>query len=721
MKKLYPYLKSKDFLWGLLSPICLVILLNIGLILNLPNICVDISDIVKFLSSTLTNTYSIQLLSLIITITVLFFAFVQFSFSLSTNEIPGKFKQRYILQSSTTKFYVGFQFSLVVVFSSFVVIGTQIHVFNLVISLILLLFSFALTFKYFYWVITFSDSTTLIEGIINNVRFKEFEILDKTIIGNMSRFKKELSNNKLNNYIITNPHFNFFLYSDNTKFYFKSAKTGLVKEIQIKEIFDILKDYMDSINKIELGVFVGNLIKPIEDFENITREHNILVIHLKSLTEIERRKFFKSLNSEVLKSKVENCFIIEEDQNLSNTEKQIDEIVSLYRSSVSAKNEELALKIVDKLTTLFRNNFYSSKTKSVSNDFWVLETIFVQLINSISRVIFKSDSREFDFTSLFSLLYAVKNYAIAKRSYQLLNEIHLLYSHISYQKIYMNKVYEPQILSLVLRIQEISFSSLVYGEPQLTYKELLHDWNTFFAKIIARSLEQSISILRIILQSMIKKKDFVNIEYLSKNTQQYINLMTIFDMWQPIEQFREKYPNVYQKFRRSILYSQAQDMIYFSAYIFKNFCEKRVPAQIFVDIGLPLCEYCNTFAKYDIQTVEILSYYFYDINFVWPESVWGEEFEVSIIHESGGYSPSYYNFQNFWFTIYLFFIHRHGINFIRKPENSYERSRLETFISYIDKSFLGGSIINSEIHQIFNFEKRRYKKYFYELRKHIED
>ena len=94
IKELQILVLNKRFWIGFCLPIILTIILNIGLILSIPNQINSMEATSDYFSEVVKNNYSIQLLIGLFTVFVVFFTFAQFSYS--NRSIPTQIIRKYI-------------------------------------------------------------------------------------------------------------------------------------------------------------------------------------------------------------------------------------------------------------------------------------------------------------------------------------------------------------------------------------------------------------------------------------------------------------------------------------------------------------------------------------------------------------------------------------------------------------------------------------------------
>ena len=644
---LFKVFRTHPFITGFLLPILTVLVLNIGLIfkwslwLNRE----PIISIVEFLSIKKIYDLPAAFFIGIITIFILFFSFAQFSYS--RQALPANLVRKHILAHHNTYLFIGLQFAFSTIIAFFTFINAySIHNLNFIIILVLLLSSVLISLVYFYWLVRNVTSIGMFLLIISSLNFDEIRQIAKSTQMNIEKFNSNLLKIKL---LLKYSTFNFFV-SSNQILPIQSEKKGIITEIDILTIDNLLSEFGDIIKEIFMDVQIGQRIPIYDPYPGITSKTNLLRIFVSDSTNPRVLELETRLN-EKLNQELINCFHIEKKSYIYeiNRDNLLD-LVQFYIYAVEADSAETE-KLVEQFSGFILSEVSSLETGAIIDS---VEKLFLDIIEIFEQKLRFEGITLAKIEMTLTFVYSMRNVAIKRKSYLMISKLLSLLTHLFARYINSEHVLSNRIDSFILYIQEVAFSEIVYSGEYTDKRTLFQYYKSFYLPLIGYALERAASTFYILIKASTKnEKEFLRI--LIENGQHFINFLSPLNHWDPIEELAFENSLRFKVESKNILNIHAENILHLAILIFKYVKEKKLPSNYINEIAFPLVNNCQTVNKYKIKSEELLDEYFFSDEYKGiTSSIFREEFEVNKIHESGTYSPITYSFRDFWLTYSLY-------------------------------------------------------------------
>lgn len=708
-------IRNKSFLYSIIIAPLVFILLNIGLIFNIPNIVNIAPKFVSALAEPVTNEITLTLFTTLITIFVLFFTFVQFSFSRAN--LSGDIIRKYIIEDENSFRYIGYQFSFTLILGYFT-ISPNIHKLNNTLCIVMVLISVSYSVVYFFWIINNVSAKSIFQIILKKLKFEEISRIEKEAYSELSNYQKLLTNKKLSIKVNTNVYLDLFL-SEHYPIY--SERRGFIKRIDIDSIDALLSPFNEVINKIIIDVKIGEYIPKYEPLHERSPKTTLMRIEKKlpknEVDEIKQKEFIEKLEKTEIYRKLVDSFQTEDKKSVyKNNLSLIEDLLSFFIDAIEKEPTE-ADKLLDLFTSFIIDNIELSEDSNWVKEIGLSENLFIKIIGLMEDDVKSKEIENYKFETLLSIIYSFRNLAVKHKSFKLLAAIMDL-AQLIFNKITSDSSkYNSRISIIILHLQEISLSTIVYGSPEPSLNDVCKNWSSFYYPLISKTITSAISSYYLMIKYFHRRDDRDNYYNIIPNTQYLLNLLSPLNHFKPFEELSFSHPYIYSKKEREIVNGFAREIVYTAILIFIKVKREQLPNWLLYEIAFPICKNCNSPSKYKFNSIDILNDLFYSNSFNYPYySILSDEFETNKIHESGAYTPVTFNIDLFWFTFSIFYKlndKKFFPNAVRL-KTEYSLSRISAYNTQID------NYKSDFIMKLFNISAGQLDQFMTEYKKHIE-
>jgi len=630
--------KRISILLYFLMPILFALIINIGIIFNLQNPFPKLDELVNHFSYLRSNAWNVNLLIGAITAFVIFFALVPLSYS--ANYIPKGIIRKYIFEDIHTYIYFSIELSLCSVIAFFTHFET-IHTINVILCITYTILAVICSVFYFYWL-----TKTLIPGdiytqILNKLDLKKSKDIENQLIDKRNIFIKEL--NKFKN-IKTEDDDPFELISRNPYRIYTSLR-GLIIFIDLPKISNLLSDIEENILSITIHANIGDSIPRQQNYtDSLLMTINLVAYDKNSVKNEEIKEKLERLSIDLQK-----CFIIDIKQNvfLDYYYEILNDLFLCYQNLLNSNEIQLEI-LLDKIQTFIGKEYFKSVEEKWNTEISIKQDIFLYLMEKLTD---KDNFKQIEvpLAELLLFIYYLKQLAIENKNRQLMNSILKSMFSLFFKTVISQKIYNPQLASYLLNIKEISVS---YKLQQNFEKETISSFakaiQSFYDPIINQGIQTAIECYSCLIEFHYTNHPSESYKYLTINAQYLVDFLSPLYHW--------KHELKSDKWVITKAKSLGKNILYLSILLYRHIEDDDLPSKLFKDVAFPLANNCHNILKYyGITNIDFLDELFYDHQFNYPfdypVSKW---FEYFSIHEAGGYSPSFYNFSNFWIVLSLF-------------------------------------------------------------------
>jgi len=706
--------KFWDLVKKFLLPLIIAFVLNIGLIFKIPNQIPTFKVLVSVFSQLRENNLTVSLLIGTGAISLFFFSIVPLLYGIQY--IPLKIIRKYILFNNRTMRYLLTQFEIIVVLGVFSYYHNLTN-WTIAISILYFVWSILKCLYFFIWVTKIIVPKELFTLILDAINFKD---IDKSSI----RLKdpKEQFETSLKNYAgfyETKSNELDILFRQSISI--RTHNKGLVSQIDLKEIDEILQEKRSDIDKVVFHVKISDLIPdPSSPYDQTSKKPQLLISILPKLDEPKKDGEFFSDNieqdkfSEISKyiekneKELEKCINIDSSKSsFANYLEIISDLLSVYEKGV-AVDISVAQDFLENMNDFIYSEYEKSDNRKLFLRFRIINDMFQKILERITEIQ-KYDPTSILLSDILTTLYSLKNLAIAQENTELIYSILNVLNDIFRRKLIYSNRYSFHLPIHLLYIQEITFSyEMTKKLEEDNEKDFKNNWSKLYSPIINKGIESATIGYLGYLRWAYKQNKIDSEFYLINNAQFLIDFVKPIINWNIFEQNNtelEKFWAEQQTIKMRIL---ARNILYISIIIYKKVQEKELPEKYIWKLSFPFADYCNNIGKYkSIKSEEYLSDYFYDYEFKTPYgSYLSEWFEVNPIHEAGAYTPRYYNFDSFWFSLSIY-RKSMGQTFIPNttPDSDYKKRELRNFYNLIKEGKIQYIGINKEKEWIKNISK----------------
>jgi|GEM_PF-6064851 hypothetical protein len=492
-------------LWiSMTIPIFIAFVLNIGLIFNFSNHWPCIFGVfADYLSQQVSDKYTVGLLIGQVTVLIVFFTFIQFSYSnksLSPNII-----RKYIIKSDRTLWFLGLQLSILAILGAFSIIyPTNIYMINAVLSVSGIIVSAILSLKYFFWLSEHISPDGLFDLLKEMVDFKEVAKLEEKLSKNAVQLKKEMDELENAKGKIS------FDYSDTVKrLIVKNSnpdeiiikKLGKVNNINISKLNELLTGNWDKIETILFSFNIGDDILIIGDyvFYKIGFRKETDSKQIKEL-----KQYIKSKNDEF-----QNIVTINEKYYADkNNNSILEDIASCLFFAIDNASQEEVDKFANKLIYFFDE--ISSKYKINKRDVKIKLNVrmFREFITKLNGKLENREVNNQDFNTILEIVDGFIIIAIKICNYDLFKTILKLSGKIFDKTIEKFTRFDHYVLRSVQYTNIVTLIKLVYNTKNPDKEIFKENKVDFYIPFIKDSVKQAVYMYyQIILNSSKFEKD----------------------------------------------------------------------------------------------------------------------------------------------------------------------------------------------------------------------
>lgn len=654
IKELITIIKQKWFWIGLLSPLLIIPIINIGLILNLPPLFDTglIYDFIKFLSIKLEYQIPAEYFIGIITIFILFFSFAQFSYS--RNSLPANLVRKHILYHRNSALFIGLQLSLSSIVGFFSFYNSQsIHNLNFILILVIILSSVFISILYFYWLVRNVTAVGMFQIIKNKLNFDEIRKIEIETEKSFQIFLNEIQTGKFNLKFTLFDYLGFML---DEHLSIQTDKVGIIKSIDLHKIDALLKEYYEGIKEIILDIKVGQRIPLHDTYPGIIPKTNLFRIFTLPSHEKEKNDIIKKLTKRLNEDRpfynsLIDCFDIDvQSFQFEKNKAHLNDLVQFYIYAVEIETAES-----DDLIGHF-SSFIFQQVKSLQPDSTIKlsEKLLIEIVERFDDKLKTQGLSIGRIETTLNFIYSMRNAAVAGKSFLIMSKLLSLLMYLFGKYIKSEHVTSNRIHPIILYIQEIAFSSIVYTRENNDKQELLKYYKSFYLPLVGNAIEKAAMAFYLLIKSEVKMERSDH-KILYENAQHLINFLSPIDHWDPVERLKMEDSLHFKKEHHRIVKSHGENILHLAVLIFKYVREGKLPANSIVNIAFPLVDNCQTIKKFQTNSEELLNDFFFSYEFrELTSSFLQEEFEVNKVHEAGAYSPIIYSFRDFWLTYSIY-------------------------------------------------------------------
>ncbi|MFH0734655.1 MAG: hypothetical protein V1773_07135 [bacterium] len=646
------------------------------------------------------DSWSIDLLVGQITIYIVFFTFVQFSFS--SIDIPKNMIRKYIIEAKYTILYIGYNLSAILILMynsicSFNSNGDNYSI-NGMISLLIVFGSVLSSTAYMFWLIRKSTFQEIGKMIVDSIDFDKTIEIQQNIQSSVNSFRSVEKNLA-----------SIFQYKNtsNTKSQFFtrifSSKHGLIERIKIIELAEYIKNVLPEDIKI---INVEFRVKP----GCIVNEDDKLVVIMYN-NKSQKEPGFEELIGDQIKKVIEKFIVFNEEYSEYNT--HISSLMTMIympyvRSTVFDTNM-----IIDEFRSKIFIWLRKNSTKANSTEKEVInagEVLLSNMLLQINNYLRKSDLNDNIIEVTYRILYLLCHIAIDTRflkgSIKIMQVLNYFHSKILYQ--YPN--FQERLENSVLRIKELT---VIYGLLAIKDKFKINSSDVYYiTEMISMSMDEATIAIFNLLKNYHKMNLYESLQILYNNIQELINYI---DFYKP----NTKSDKEYKMYLENLSIPLQNRILCLAIIIYRKIEEYKIEPDRFIKFVVPMIRNCVNIRKYNSKYYfiigDIISGKIDITNGIHPSLK--EAIEIEHIHESGMYEIEEYNYDVVWVLILLYLkinekikdnreeykkllevLKKHNTKNVQNQNINYFMSLLEK----MEKEFLC-SIMNIKIEELNNF------------------
>lgn len=662
--KVLTIIRTYPVVSGFLIPILIIFILNLGLIfkwslwLNFE----PITSIVNYLSIRISYDIPAEYFIGIITIFILFFSFAQFSYS--RQALPANLVRKHILVHHNTFLFIGLQFSFSTIIGFFTFVNTHsIRNFNFIIVLTVLLSSVLISIIYFYWLVRNVTAVGMFQLIRNNLNFDEIRKIEIETEKSFQSFLEAVQSEKFKLKFTLFDYLGFIL-DEHTPI--QTDKIGIIKSIDLKKIDEILDEYSKGIKEIILDIKIGQRIPLHDTYPGIIPKTNLFRIftiptYQKDIIEIKEKLRARLIEDKSFYTSLVDCFDIDvQSVQFERNKEHLNDLVHFYTYAIETETAE-----TDDLMGHF-SSFIFNQVGSLQPDSTIKlgEKLFLEIIDRFNSNLKMQGLSIVRIETALNFIYSMGHAAVKGKSFLIISKLLSLLMYLFGKYVDSDLVSSKRIHPIILYIQEISFSEIVYTRQKIDKSELLKYYKSFYLPLVSIAIEKAAMAFYLLIKSEVNKENSDK-KILYDNAQHLIDFLSPINHWDPVEELAMEGSSHFQKEHHRIVKSHGENILHLAVLIFKYAREGKLPINSILNIAFPLVDNCYTIKKFAIRSEEFVDEFFFSYEFrELTSSFLQEEFEGNKIHEAGTYSPAIYSFRDFWLTYSLYL----GINAdYRKP------------------------------------------------------
>jgi len=657
---------NKEWFWrGIIIPIVFTIIVNLGLIFTIPNKFDLIDNVTVYLSKTLSNDYSLQILIGLFTVFVVFFTFAQFSYS--NKAIPTSTIRKYIIEADETVAYLGLQFGFVLVLSYFSFIHKlELHYLNIFLNLFYLILSALLSVVYFFWLTKHIQSSYVFKLILNHLNIDEITETEGECQKKLEKYNKQISSIKTSLKVKLSDPLGFL---PSQSMVIKTEKEGIVSNIDLCALVKMFEPFSDRIFEFIVDLKIGDFIPKYAPLPNLKAETALIKIILKnSPDDSKNENLIKFLDDK--REEIEDKFTIEEGSLYKENRIYIRDLMDFYL--FTAVNGKSDLKdLIDELNSFLIREFKKAEQNKWSNEIGLVEGFYLEFIRIIEDKIRNPELTTEIIEAALSLIYMLRLFAVRNKSLRLMKGIIKLLNILLYHIIDKGLEHKFYLSTLILYIKEVTIQSI--EEKNISNKDFLEFQNEFYSPVIFDSIDQAITTFTHLLSHFKKIGIDEGETIIIENGNQLIDFLFPLNHWEPMDTLIINQEENSSTLLESVGNYLARNLIYLAIFAFYKIYNRRLPDELLRILSFSLADNCNTIFKYSNSNLDIINELIYDYGFNNPRStIFSELFNSSGIHEYGAHTPSTLSFARFWIA-YSFYLKNTGKQFIpsKKPNESH--------------------------------------------------
>jgi len=619
----------------LLGPILFTFVLNIGFIFDVPNQVEVLNPLIEYISAPVEFNSLTNLLVGVTTAIAVFFGFAPIALSIKT--MPIHIIRKYLLKHDTTYLFFALQFSVGLVIAFFSSGGT-INRINIYWCFLLFFISFAISILYFYWLSNSLSTDRIVKTIFQKINPQN--LIPKEEAYTKKREELEETIDNIDDMVYGfQPDQLWNLYRE-PNIYMEETKTGFLDDIDIQRINDLLDPIKHHISTIEFRANIGDILPKADLLNNVQEDTPYILYAINFIGQDAKENSIEHIHQ--IEEELKDAVTIVENSDYKLIHQKLNHILDIYEYSINTESNDFKV-ILEALNDYISERHDESEpwNSSISYEEDLLKYTVDNLIERSRK-----ELTEEHLDALFVLAYSLMNLAIKKRSLSLITSLFELIDTTLYKAISSREVHTPKLFSFILNIKELVFRCGInsYKENQ-NHDDFEADIQTFYNPLIYQGLNTAIRNFAYLVEHYEIRHEVKSEKYLLKNAQYLIDFLNPIFHWRPGE-FRD--------WKRDLSKYLSKYLLYISILIFKKSQEGDLPRKLIKKLSLPYAEYCNNFYKDRVPIENLLNDFFYSPHFYQPtgrpETFWFED----PIHESGSYSPSYYNFDLYWIALSIY-------------------------------------------------------------------
>ncbi|MCK6605716.1 MAG: hypothetical protein L6Q59_12540 [Ignavibacteriaceae bacterium] len=578
------------------------------------------------------NNYSIELLVGQITVFVIYFSLLIFTFSSINLEKDIIYK--YIILSPKSVAFIGFNFASMIYFTLVLFIYAELLPGGIfVIGFFLLVYDVYKLIDLSIWIIQVSLPEKAIEQIISQSNLNELIKLENNINNSLVEFNK-LRRQKAEYDLSI--FFDLFPWHSKNEIVILSSVSGIVQNVnwdKIQKLKDDLSKNNDyEISKVKLYRQPGDLVK---------QKEKILVFILKVSAEKGQERKIKNLsyyNNSVVELLPDKDF-----QNLITPFEDCLRILFQAHLSSSSGDEISLFDLLDKkLLSTFKK-----RKKWKEKGFYIRDFVYEFITSEISSQITSQPPENIG--KIFNLIYDHRKLVLDNYNLTLIRRSLDFLKDLNYKYLNGDHLYHHHLIVMVLRVKELSIQSL-FLLKKLTAKEVIADKKTY-QEVIEYASNVSLEIFNSIIKYSYKLKTIEAEEILIENMQEYIRFLDVIDFISgPTEELKG-----FKKFQNNTIQYHSKNIITTSALVFRKIEVGELGPNLYLSIVVPSLLNCHNIGKWRNGFENFIIQYISELPTYLSDSQFADLFEEQRVYGAGSYVPTYYQFDKFW-AVFLFYL-----------------------------------------------------------------
>ncbi|MCJ7554459.1 MAG: hypothetical protein MUO34_11310 [Ignavibacteriaceae bacterium] len=490
--------------------------------------------------------------------------------------------------------------------------------------------------------------------IRNKLNFREIRDIEIETEKSFQNFLKELGSSKLNLKFTLFDYLGFML---DEHIPIHTDRIGIINSIDIKKIDDILKEYHDGIKEIILDIKIGQRIPLYDPYPGIIPKTNLFRIftiptYKKDIPDVIEKLKVRLKDDDSFNRSLINCFNIIQTKSFQfeQNKEHLNELVQFYIYAVETETAEAGT-LIDHFSSFILDQVKSLQPNSTIK---LTEKLLLEIVDRFDEKLRTQDISIAKIETTLKFIYSMRNAALTGKSFLLISKLLSLLMHLFSKYVKSEFVTSHRIYSIILYIQEVAFSGIVYSRKNDDKRELLKYYNSFYLPLIRDAMDKASMAFYMLIKSSVKSEKSDS-SVLFENAQLLINFLSPLNHWKPVEELLLEGSIRFKREYDNIVKSHGKNILHLAVLIFKYVREKKLPTSFLNQVSFPLADNCHTIKKFSMSSQDLLDEFFFNYEFRdLTSSFLQGEFEFNKIHESGAYSPIIYSFGDFWLTYSLY-------------------------------------------------------------------